>query len=173
LNEFSRRKGQVGEVVIALDPASYLQRLHEDADICGEEVSMDDCRQSSANLRISHDPSSYQLDYGQVRLRAPTRHLAACMIRPTGRAHDMQHKSPSYGDMKPIQCRLARTALGWGVVDLAKAAGVSTQTVVRLERGEELRETTLARIQAVLEDAGIEFIPADGGGVGVRFRNPS
>ncbi|MDC7260281.1 MULTISPECIES: helix-turn-helix transcriptional regulator [Shinella] len=75
--------------------------------------------------------------------------------------------------MKPIQCRLARTALGWGVVDLAKAAGVSTQTVVRLERGEELRETTLARIQAVLEDAGIEFIPADGGGVGVRFRNPS
>ncbi|CAK7262283.1 Helix-turn-helix domain-containing protein (plasmid) [Shinella sp. WSC3-e] len=85
----------------------------------------------------------------------------------------MQHKSPSYGDMKPIQCRLARTALGWGVVDLAKAAGVSTQTVVRLERGEELRETTLARIQAVLEDAGIEFIPADGGGVGVRFRNPS
>lgn len=75
--------------------------------------------------------------------------------------------------MKPIQCKLARVALGWGVVELAKAASVSTQTIVRLERGEELRETTLGRIQQVLEEAGIEFIPENGGGVGVRFRNPS
>lgn len=85
----------------------------------------------------------------------------------------MQPKSPSYGDMKPVQCRLARTALGWGVVDLAKAAAVSTQTIVRLERGEELRETTLAKIQEVLEEAGIEFIPENGGGVGVRFKKPA
>jgi predicted transcriptional regulator len=75
--------------------------------------------------------------------------------------------------MKPVQCRLARTALGWGVVDLAKAAAVSTQTIVRLERGEELRETTLAKIQEVLEEAGIEFIPENGGGVGVRFKKPA
>ena len=75
--------------------------------------------------------------------------------------------------MKPIQCKLARTALGWNVVELAKAAGVSTQTIVRLERGEELREKTLARIQEKLEEAGIEFIPENGGGVGVRFRSPS
>jgi len=75
--------------------------------------------------------------------------------------------------MKPIQCKLARTALGWGVVELAKAAGVSTQTIVRLERGEELREKTLARIKEKLEEAGIEFIPENGGGVGVRFRSPS
>jgi DNA-binding XRE family transcriptional regulator len=74
--------------------------------------------------------------------------------------------------MKPIQCKLARVALGWGVVELAKVAGVSTQTIVRLERGEELRETTLGRIQRALEEAGIEFIPEDGGGVGVRYRNP-
>lgn len=75
--------------------------------------------------------------------------------------------------MKPIQCKLARVALGWGVVELAKAASVSTQTIVRLERGEELRETTLGRIQQVLEEAGIEFIPENGGGVGVRFKNPT
>lgn len=85
----------------------------------------------------------------------------------------MQSKSPSYGDMKSIQCKLARVALGWGVVELAKAANVSTQTIVRLERGEELRETTLGRIQQVLEEAGIEFIPENGGGVGVRFKNPT
>ena len=73
--------------------------------------------------------------------------------------------------MKSIQCKLARTALGWGVIDLAEAAKVSTQTIVRLERGEELRETTLSRIRVVLENAGIEFIPENGGGVGVRFRD--
>ena len=75
--------------------------------------------------------------------------------------------------MKPIQCKLARTALGWGVVELARAANVSTQTIVRLERGEELRKTTLERITQVLEDGGIEFISENGGGVGVRFRDPT
>ncbi|WP_230174638.1 helix-turn-helix domain-containing protein [Rhizobium sp. CECT 9324] len=75
--------------------------------------------------------------------------------------------------MKSIQCKLARTALGWGVVELAQAARVSTQTIVRLERGEDLRESTLQRIRQVLEDAGIEFIPENGGGVGVRFRDPT
>jgi DNA-binding Xre family transcriptional regulator len=71
--------------------------------------------------------------------------------------------------MKGIQCKLARVALDWGVLDLANAAKVSTQTITRLERGEELRTTTLHKIKSVLEDAGIEFIPENGGGVGVRF----
>ncbi len=74
--------------------------------------------------------------------------------------------------MKGIQCKLARVALGWGVRDLAEAAHVSTQTISRLEAGEELREATRYRVQKVLEDGGIEFIPENGGGVGVRFRNP-
>ncbi len=74
--------------------------------------------------------------------------------------------------MKGIQCKLARVALGWGVLDLAKAASVSTQTITRLERGEQLRPSTLKGIQTVLEDAGIEFIAENGGGVGVRFKKP-
>ncbi|PSJ57602.1 helix-turn-helix domain-containing protein [Pseudaminobacter soli (ex Li et al. 2025)] len=72
--------------------------------------------------------------------------------------------------MNAIQCKLARTALDWGVRDLARAADVSTHTISRLERGEELREGTLQRIRQVLEEAGIEFIPENGGGVGVRFK---
>jgi transcriptional regulator with XRE-family HTH domain len=72
--------------------------------------------------------------------------------------------------MKGIQCKLARVALGWGVLELAKAANVSTQTITRLERGDQLRPSTIGRIQRVLEEAGIEFIPENGGGVGVRFR---
>ncbi len=75
--------------------------------------------------------------------------------------------------MRGIQCKLARVALGWGVLDLAKSAGVSTQTITRLERGEQLRASTLAGIQLVLEEAGIEFIPENGGGVGVRFKRPA
>lgn len=68
---------------------------------------------------------------------------------------------------------MARTALGWGVIDLARAANVSTQTVVRYERGEELRKTTQLRIAEAIENAGIEFIPENGGGVGVRFKHPA
>ncbi|WP_210238947.1 helix-turn-helix transcriptional regulator [Mesorhizobium sp. B4-1-3] len=71
--------------------------------------------------------------------------------------------------MTPVQCRMARAALDWGVLDLAREAGVSTQTVVRLERGETLKQPTLDRIREAFEDAGVEFIPANGGGLGVRL----
>ncbi|KJF71445.1 helix-turn-helix domain-containing protein [Agrobacterium arsenijevicii] len=74
--------------------------------------------------------------------------------------------------MKGIQCKLARVALGWGVIELASKAKVSTQTITRLERGDQLRPSTLESIQSVLEEAGIEFIKENGGGVGIRFRNP-
>jgi DNA-binding XRE family transcriptional regulator len=86
---------------------------------------------------------------------------------------DAQHKSSWHGDMKGIQCKLARVALGWGVLELAKNANVSTQTITRLERDEQLRPATLENIKTALENAGIQFIDANGGGVGVRFKNPS
>ncbi|TIV58692.1 MAG: helix-turn-helix domain-containing protein [Mesorhizobium sp.] len=65
---------------------------------------------------------------------------------------------------------MARAAVGWGVRDLAKAAAVSVDTVSRLERGEELQPRTIDAIRAALEAAGVEFIPENGGGVGVRLR---
>lgn len=71
--------------------------------------------------------------------------------------------------MKPVQCKMARVALGWGVRELAKAAQVSTQTVARLEKGEQLRPSTIDHLRSVLEAAGIEFIPENGGGPGVRL----
>ena len=43
----------------------------------------------------------------------------------------------------PVQCRMARAALGWGVRELAAAAKVSTDTVARFERGDELKERTI------------------------------
>ena len=72
--------------------------------------------------------------------------------------------------MLPIQCKMARTALGLGVRELAQLAGVSPDTVARLERGEELRERTVHGIREALEAAGVEFIPENGGGAGVRLR---
>lgn len=73
--------------------------------------------------------------------------------------------------MNAIQCRLARVALGWGVRDLAREAGVAPQTISRLEAGENLRVNKVDRIQKVLEDAGIEFIAeSDEGGIGIRFK---
>ena len=72
--------------------------------------------------------------------------------------------------MNGLQCRLARTAVGLGIRDLADKAKVSTNTITRLEGGEELKAQTVANIQAVLEAAGVIFIDENGEGPGVRLR---
>ena len=64
-----------------------------------------------------------------------------------------------------LQCRMARAALGWGVRELAAAAKVSTDTVARFERGDELKERTIDALQRALEAAGIEFTNGDQPGV--------
>lgn len=70
----------------------------------------------------------------------------------------------------PVQCRMARAALGWGVRELAGAAKVSIDTVARFERGDELKERTIEALQRALEVAGVEFIDENGGGAGVRLK---
>ncbi len=69
------------------------------------------------------------------------------------------------------QVKMARTALGWGVRDLASQAGLATNTVSRFENGADITLSTLAKIQAALEEEGIVFVPRDEhGGPGVRLR---
>lgn len=65
---------------------------------------------------------------------------------------------------------MARAALQLGIRDIAEKAAVSPNTISRLERGETLHDRTLAAIQAAFESAGIDFIPENGGGPGVRLR---
>lgn len=73
--------------------------------------------------------------------------------------------------MKPVQCRMARAALGLGVRDLAKRAGVAVDTIARLERGEALRPRTIEAIRSVFEAEGLEFLDAtDESGCGVRLK---
>jgi transcriptional regulator with XRE-family HTH domain len=70
----------------------------------------------------------------------------------------------------PVQCKMARAALGLGVRELAATAKVSIDTVARFERGDELKERTIEALQHALEAAGVEFIDENGGGPGVRVR---
>ncbi|PZV40075.1 transcriptional regulator [Mesorhizobium kowhaii] len=65
---------------------------------------------------------------------------------------------------------MARAAIGLGVRELALKADVSPNTIARLERGEAMRESTVEAVQRALETAGVEFIPENGGGAGVRLR---
>jgi transcriptional regulator with XRE-family HTH domain len=65
----------------------------------------------------------------------------------------------------PVQCRMARAALGLGVRELAAAAKVSTDTVARFERGDDLKERTIDALRRALEAAGIEFTNGDQPGV--------
>lgn len=72
--------------------------------------------------------------------------------------------------MNATQCKMARVALGLGLRDLAKLAGVGEFTISRLERGEDLKPATVQTIRAALESAGVEFIAENGGGAGVRLK---
>jgi transcriptional regulator with XRE-family HTH domain len=61
--------------------------------------------------------------------------------------------------------------LGWSQSQLAEAANVSRQTIADFERGAHTPiGNNLASIAAAFEKAGIDFIPENGGGVGIRFK---
>jgi Predicted transcriptional regulators len=72
--------------------------------------------------------------------------------------------------MKPIQIRMARAALGWGVRDLAEKSGITANTVTRIENGADAKQSTIDAIKSAFEAAGVVFIPENGEGPGVRLR---
>jgi transcriptional regulator with XRE-family HTH domain len=72
----------------------------------------------------------------------------------------------------PMQIKLARTALGLGVRDLAAAAEIAPSTIHRFETDKgSMHSRTLDRVQQVLEERGIIFISADdSAGPGIRIK---
>jgi transcriptional regulator with XRE-family HTH domain len=64
---------------------------------------------------------------------------------------------------------MARSALSLTTADLAELAGVGVNTVNRFEAGQDARISSVEKMQAALEKAGVEFIPENGGGAGVRL----
>ncbi|WP_027167319.1 helix-turn-helix transcriptional regulator [Mesorhizobium sp. WSM3224] len=73
--------------------------------------------------------------------------------------------------MNPAQCRAGRALVDMSQEDLAKAAAVGLSTVRNFEARRSMPiQNNLAAIQRALESAGVEFIPENGGGAGVRLR---
>jgi predicted transcriptional regulator len=86
---------------------------------------------------------------------------------------EVQLFTPEVQMISSDQIRGARAFLRLDQADLAKAAGVSLETIKRVEAMEgelKIRLDTLTKITAALEKAGVEFIAENGGGAGVRLK---
>ena len=71
------------------------------------------------------------------------------------------------------QIRMARGYLNWSVAKLEEMSGVSATTIKRMEKAEGIPKSMadkLVDIRRVLEIAGLEFTPENGGAAGVRPR---
>lgn len=75
--------------------------------------------------------------------------------------------------MKPVQLKMARAAMGWGVRELADRAGVTANTITRIENGADARQSTIDALRTALEAAGVIFVAENGEGPGVRLRKRS
>ncbi len=84
---------------------------------------------------------------------------------------DKTQKTRSKYRIAARECRGARGLLGNSQRGLAAASGVYLQTLLDFEKGHRTpRGPTMQAAVRALEDAGIVFIPANGGGQGVRLR---
>ena len=68
---------------------------------------------------------------------------------------------------------MARACLRWSIADLAQHSGVAVSTVKRAEAEDgplPITRPNSDAIQRAIEAAGVDFIPENGGGAGVRLR---
>jgi transcriptional regulator with XRE-family HTH domain len=69
------------------------------------------------------------------------------------------------------QFRAGRGLIGWSQSELAEKAGLSLPTVKRVElETTQVSDDARSKMRKALEAAGVEFIPENGGGAGVRLR---
>ena len=76
--------------------------------------------------------------------------------------------------LTPRLCRAARALLGWQQQHVVEASGVSKSTLGAFETKDEAAYLTTMNNKALVEAferAGIEFIPANGGGAGLRLKS--
>lgn len=72
--------------------------------------------------------------------------------------------------MTPEQCRAARAILGISQDKLSEETGVAKRTIAGFEAGKSKPYArTISALQATMETRGVEFIPENGGGAGVRL----
>ena len=73
------------------------------------------------------------------------------------------------------QLRAARGLIGWNQTKLAEASGLALSTIKRMEGSEGLLRGTAEnvwKVQRAFENAGVVFIDQNGGGPGVRLKEP-
>ena len=71
-----------------------------------------------------------------------------------------------------VQCRAARALLDWTQESLSTATGLSKVTLRAFEKGGEMRDSNRTLLRLAFEKAGVQFIDQNGGGPGVRLREP-
>lgn len=95
------------------------------------------------------------------------------MLVSTGLTYDGFVKRREVSLITREQSRAARALLDWSQDELAEAADLSPATVRLFEKpwkaGHTPGEATVTAIRKALEKAGVEFIPENGGGAGVRL----
>jgi transcriptional regulator with XRE-family HTH domain len=84
-------------------------------------------------------------------------------------------RSTAKSALVSAQIRAARALIRWSAEDLARASSVGLTTIRRAELTDRQTSLTAANdlaIRNALEAAGVEFIRENGGGGGVRLRDP-
>ena len=65
--------------------------------------------------------------------------------------------------MTPIQCRMARAALGWTLKDLAARADIAISTANHFEKNRPVHENSIKLMRAALEENNeIQFVTDQG-----------
>lgn len=73
--------------------------------------------------------------------------------------------------LNAAQCRAARALIEWSREHLSQVCSVGVQTIQDFEQKlQEPDEEVKHRIRLALEEAGVVFIPENGGGAGVRLK---
>jgi len=62
--------------------------------------------------------------------------------------------------MNAEQARMARALIKLGVRDVASKAGVTPNTISRIENGSDAKASTLAALREVYERLGVQFLDA-------------
>jgi transcriptional regulator with XRE-family HTH domain len=90
--------------------------------------------------------------------------------------YSVKKTTPTLNPLSSGQIRAGRALLRWSAEELAHASTVGITTIRRAELTEHRTALTAANdlaIRHALEAAGIEFIDQNGGGAGVRLREPT
>lgn len=76
--------------------------------------------------------------------------------------------------MQASQIRAARAMLEWSQSELSVKTGVAPGVIEKMEASDaglrQCSKDAVAAVTSVMESAGIQFIPENGGGAGVRLK---